>query len=129
MLTVWDTKFRLPAKVTEPGKIAEYAYDAKGRITEFKETDTSATPNVVRTTALTYNAAGLLASIDGPLAGNKDMTLFKYDAKGNLTGKQNALGQEWLYNPRRPWSRADRQRPQRPVDHANLRRPRPRPLP
>ena len=29
--TEWHTDFRLPTKITEPGKVTEYTYDAKGR--------------------------------------------------------------------------------------------------
>ena len=42
----------------------------------------------------TYNALGLIASIDGPRTDVNDITTFDYDAQGNLIKTTNALGQE-----------------------------------
>ena len=49
---------------------------------------------VSRKTTTTYNALGLIATIDGPRTDVNDITTFDYDAQGNLIKVTNALGQE-----------------------------------
>ena len=36
--TEWSADFRLPTKITEPGKVTTFTYDSQGRLLERKET-------------------------------------------------------------------------------------------
>ena len=44
------------------------------------------------TWSYTYNNQGQVLTMDGPRTDVNDVTSFSYDARGNLTGIQNALG-------------------------------------
>jgi len=90
--TQWDTTFRLPALVTEPGKATAYGYDSAGRLLTVTETD-SAPSGSSRASTYTYDAQGLLESVDGPRTDVSDLTTYTYDAQGNLTQVTNALSQ------------------------------------
>ena len=88
--TDWDTTARLPLKITEPGKITEFAYDAKGNLASRTETDTK--NNKTRTVSYTYNNLGQVLSVDGARTDVNDITQYQYDAQGNLVLVENALG-------------------------------------
>jgi YD repeat-containing protein len=102
--TEWHASFRLPTKITEPGKETAFSYDASGRLLSRTETDTVTLAS--RTSTNSYYAAsdfggdtsdpriGLLKSIDGPRIDLSDITDFEYDVMGNLIKTSNALGQE-----------------------------------
>lgn len=90
--TSWHANYRVPTIITEPGKTTTYSYDAQGRLLTRTETDTVTLET--RTTTNTYNAQGLIASIDGPRTDDSDVTTFNYDTSGNLTKTTNALAQE-----------------------------------
>ncbi|MDR0277988.1 MAG: hypothetical protein LBJ37_08890 [Paucimonas sp.] len=50
------------------------------------------------TTTYTYDAAGLLTSVDGPRRDVADITKYEYDAAGNNTSVTNAEGNRTLYS-------------------------------
>jgi len=62
--------------------------------------------------AYTYNAQGLIETVDGPRTDVDDTTHYVYDSRGNLSTVTNALGQttQWL-------NYTGRGQPQRLIDH------------
>lgn len=89
--TTWDTNFRLPLQINEPGLTRTYSYDANGNM--LSETLTDTNTNEVRTTAYTYNTYGQVLTIDGPRTDVSDVTTYTYDLQGNLSSMTNALNQ------------------------------------
>jgi RHS repeat-associated protein len=93
----WRSDRQLDLLVT-PGLTTDYAYDAEGLLTSVTETDTTghgvpyATNGQTRTWTQTYTSEGLIASVDGPLAGNGDTVGYTYDANGYLATVTNELG-------------------------------------
>lgn len=104
--TSWETNFRLPDLITEPGRTTDYDYDAFGRLTSITLTDTLS--NETRTTSYTYHpnstngngetVLGRLATENGPRTDVSDITQYEYDANFNLTKITNALGHEIHYS-------------------------------
>ena len=90
IITDWNTVARLPTKITEPGKSTDFNYDANSNLTSRIETDTNT--NEKRTVSYTYNDFGQVLTVDGPRTDVNDVTTYSYDAQGNLTQVQNALG-------------------------------------
>ncbi len=94
--TEWDTALRRPVRITEPGLVTEYSYDAHGRRVKRTRTDTAT--GATRTTTWRYHpdasdgTPGRLAAIDGPRTDVDDITRFEYDADGNRTRVINAAG-------------------------------------
>ncbi len=88
--TQWHVSHRLPVKITEPGRITTLTYDARGlQLTHtVKDIQTGET----RITGRTYNANGLLTSLDGPRTDVNDVTTFGYNAQGDRISITNALG-------------------------------------
>lgn len=84
--TAWHPTFNLPTKITEPGRVTEFTYDAKGNLLTRKITAGTQT----RTWSYTYSAVGQKLTETDP-RGN--VTTFVYDAQGNLASVRNALGQ------------------------------------
>ncbi|AOX99914.1 hypothetical protein BJP62_05240 [Jeongeupia sp. USM3] len=84
--TEWHASFRLPTKVTEPGRVTIYEYDASGNLLKKSVTADGAT----RVSSWTYGNYGLVASATDP-AGK--VTQYSYDAQGNLSTLTNPLGQ------------------------------------
>ena len=89
--TEWHTDFRLPIKITEPGRITEFSYNAQGQQVSRKMIAPDS--NEVFTLN-TYNALGLIETIDGPRVDVNDITTFEYNVQGNLSKTTNALFQE-----------------------------------
>lgn len=87
----WHATLRKPTLMTEPGKTTALTYDSAGRLLTRTETDTAT--GQTRITTMTYNAQGLVATLDGPRTDVTDVTTFAYDAQGNLTVTTNALNQ------------------------------------
>ncbi|MHC5112662.1 MAG: hypothetical protein ACYTHJ_22625, partial [Planctomycetota bacterium] len=87
--TEWHEDFRLPVRVTRPGQRVETTYDEQGLRKSVTLIDTAS--GARRTTAFTYTAAGLLASIDGPRTEVADVLHLAYDEAGNLSQVTNAL--------------------------------------
>ena len=86
--TEWHSAFRLPTKVTEPGRVTDMAYDARGNLVARSVTADGQT----RTERYTYNANNDVLTIDGPRNGKADTTTLKYDTRsGNLLSVTNPL--------------------------------------
>ena len=98
--TTWHPTFRLPSQIVAPGKTTDYIYDAAGRLLSRTETDTTthtipySTNGQTRSWTNTYNALGLLVSVDGPRTDVSDVTSYTYDAQNNLINVSNPLGHE-----------------------------------
>ncbi|QNP59937.1 RHS repeat protein [Paenacidovorax monticola] len=90
--TEWHPQWRLPTKVTEPGRETTYAYDNAGNLLTKTTKDTA--NNTTRTWNWTYHANGLLATATEPGGAT---TSYQYDSAGNLTQATNALGQSTTY--------------------------------
>lgn len=91
---------RQPTQMVEPGKTTNYVWDAvTGRLTSMSEVDTTtgtvpySSNGQTRTTSYTYSGtAGLLASVDGSLAGTGDTVAYTYDATGYVNTVTNQVG-------------------------------------
>ncbi|EPJ48893.1 MAG: hypothetical protein OFPI_27180 [Osedax symbiont Rs2] len=101
VLTTWHPSLPLPTKIEEPGKTTEFNYTNNGLLIKTVGTDTLSKTSTwqkftatqpSRTTHYQYNQQGLLTAVDGPQAGNQDITRFSYDANGNRIAVENALG-------------------------------------
>ncbi|MDJ0947097.1 MAG: DUF6531 domain-containing protein, partial [Kiloniellales bacterium] len=96
--TTWHPTLRLPDVVTEPGRTADFDYDAQGRLTTVTITDTTShtlpysTNGEVRVWSYTYSATGQVLTVDGPRTDVTDVTTFEYDAQGNRERIIDALG-------------------------------------
>ena len=88
---LWHPNFRLPTQIAEPGRTTSFVYDARGN--PLTKTLTSGTLTSVW--SFTYNSAGQILTAKDP-RGN--VTVFAYDAWGNLAGVTNALGQATLFS-------------------------------
>lgn len=99
--TTWETNFRLPNVITEPGKTTDYDYDTYGRMTSKTVTDTNTSE--ARTWTYTYYAnstgaggqtiLGRLKEVNGPRTDVTDKTTYEYDTSFRLIKTTNALGQ------------------------------------
>lgn len=90
--TQWHPTYRLPTKITESGRTTELTYDNHAHVTLKTVTDTSVTPNVVRSTSYTYvynadvnNPYVQKLTVDGPRTDVSDVTVYDFDLKGNLS--------------------------------------------
>jgi RHS repeat-associated protein len=96
---IWHPVYNVPTRVVRPGLTTDLVYDGSGRLTQRTLTDTTTIaapyPTVGRTRTWTYawTPTGLLASIDGPLAGTGDTISYAYDSGGYLTSVTNQVGQ------------------------------------
>ncbi|HEY4294499.1 DUF6531 domain-containing protein, partial [Luteibacter sp.] len=112
--TAWHTMFDKPVRIDNGAQWTTFAYDSKGNRTEQHEGGLADAANPMggpwpeeRITRYTYDDAGRIATVDGPLAGPADMTRYVYhegdapgcgssDAcawrKGDLHTVTNALG-------------------------------------
>ncbi len=91
--TEWHPAFRLPTRITEPGRTTTFAYDAHGN----RLTKTITAGGQSRTWTYTYNDFGQVTSVDGPRTDVGDVTTLTYDVQGNLTSVTNALGHVTTY--------------------------------
>ena len=97
--TTWHADFRVPTQIVKPGQTIDMTYDTAGRLLTrtIKDTQTQSVPytttNNTRTWTYTYNAAGLVATINGPRTDVTDTTTFTYDANDELWKVTNALSQ------------------------------------
>jgi len=107
--TVWDTNFRLPTQITEPGRVTGYVYDSHGNLTQQSVQDTAAGTTRTTTTTYTYSSsvpgAVLSQVIDGPRTDVSDQTSIAYydpaaacsgaaaGCRGQIQSVTNALGQ------------------------------------
>lgn len=98
----WHPEIRQPAVTTGPNKRVAYTFDSAYRVTSVTETATSdntgaqglnaTATGAPRTSTFAYNAAGQVTSVDGPRTDVNDITLFAYDASGNLATETNPAG-------------------------------------
>jgi YD repeat-containing protein len=89
--TEWHPDFRLPVKITEPGRVTTFDYDAHGNLILRTETDTNAGASS-RSWTFAYNGQGQITLTDGPRTDVDDSTRYSYDNEGNLTAVTDALG-------------------------------------
>ena len=108
ILTQWDTRFRLPSKVTEAGRETSTVYDSHGNVTRRSIKDTASGQTRTWTTSYTYHASVpgvLVQKIDnGPRLDVADLTTTDYYApdetctgdplgcRGQVKRITNALG-------------------------------------
>lgn len=101
--TTWHDLWKLPVRIVAPGLTTEFDYDDTGLLLAKREIDTTQpAPEGVwaklthkpsaREWHYSYNPQGMLASVDGPRAEVNDITRYAYDAQGNQTVIENALG-------------------------------------
>ena len=100
--TVWHPSFNLPVTITQGDRQIDFDYNANGQLESRTVTETSSgetrTTNYDYTDENSLNAegdsipAGLLKSIDGPLASDIDITVFDYDVQGNIKTITDAEG-------------------------------------
>ena len=86
--TVWHPVLRLPKEINEPLKKTAYDYYDNG---DLKSLTVYADGNK-REWTFTYKAPSQIGRIDGPRTDVNDVTVFDYDAQGNLFQIKNALG-------------------------------------
>lgn len=97
--TTWHSTFRVPTQIVYPGQAVDMTYDSSGRLLSRTLTDTQTqtipyiTTGNTRTWVYTYNAAGLLESVDGPRTDVSDITTYAYDINGDLLTTTNSLNQ------------------------------------
>ncbi|WP_284209135.1 hypothetical protein, partial [Chitiniphilus shinanonensis] len=80
--TTWHPTLRLPATITEPGRVTEFNYDPNGNLLSKKVT----ADGVSRTQSWSYLANGLL---DTATDARGKVTRYTYDAQGNLATVTN----------------------------------------
>ncbi|MDX1455620.1 MAG: RHS repeat-associated core domain-containing protein [Gammaproteobacteria bacterium] len=93
--TEWHPDFRLPVRITEPGRMTEYGYDSDGNRTSRTVTDLASGES--RQTTWTYNEHGQVLTMDGPREDVSDITTYVYDTAGNIAAIRYALGHETRY--------------------------------
>ncbi len=91
IVTAWHDDFRLPTRISAPGTVTAFAYNASGRLE--RRTARDIATGRERSWHYAYTPEGLLASVDGPRTDVEDMTTYAYDAQGNRIRSTNALGQ------------------------------------
>jgi RHS repeat-associated protein len=102
--TQWNSSWRVPQLITEPGRTTAFTYDSGGNPLTKTITDTSVTPNVSRTWTYTYDGYGHVLTVDGPRTDVSDVTTFTYYACttgsecGQLHTATNPMGQATTYN-------------------------------
>jgi RHS repeat-associated protein len=102
--TSWDATFRLPHLITEPNRTTGFTYYANGAVHTKTVTDTSVTPNVLRTWTYTYNSFGQILTANGPRTDVSDVTTYTYYTCttgfqcGQLQTVTNAANQTTTYN-------------------------------
>jgi YD repeat-containing protein len=88
----------LPTQIVEPGRTTTFTYDTNGRVLTKTETDTTtqsvpySTNGQTRTWTFTWDATGLLLSVNGPRTDVADTTTYAWN-NGVLASVTNALGQ------------------------------------
>ncbi|MGH7116823.1 MAG: hypothetical protein ACREE9_20300 [Stellaceae bacterium] len=75
----------MPSRITEPGRVTSFAYDARGNLLK----KTIAAGSLARFWAYTYNAAGEALSMTDP---DGHVTRHAYDAAGDLASVTDPLG-------------------------------------
>ena len=102
--TTWESAWREPDLITEPNRTTAFTYDTSGNALTKSVTDTSVTPNVVRTWTYTYDGYGHVLTADGPRTDVSDLTTYTYYTCttgyqcGQVHTVTNAAGQTVTYN-------------------------------
>jgi RHS repeat-associated protein len=95
----WDSNFRVPDEVAQPNLTTDFTWNSSGQLTQVKQTDTTSTTSPYSTNgqtriwAYTYDSAGHLLTVDGPLSGTGDTVTYTYTSAGYLATITNELGQ------------------------------------
>jgi len=96
--TTWNTTWREPDQIVAPNITTDFTYDASGRLSQSKQTDTTTTTVPYSTNGqtriwnYTYYTNGLLHAVDGPLSGTGDTTTYAYDTNGFVNSVTDVLG-------------------------------------
>jgi RHS repeat-associated protein len=97
----WHPTLHVPTQIVEPGLTTDLDWNPNnGRLKEVTQTDTTthsvpySTSGQTRVWTYTYttDAAGLLASADGPLSGAGDTVFYTYNANGFVAMVTNEVG-------------------------------------
>lgn len=94
----WNSTWRVPAQVVEPGLTTSLVWDASGKLTGVTQTDTTShtvpfsTNGRTRTWIYGYDTSGRLTSVDGPLAGTGDVVSYTYNPQGFVQTITNEVG-------------------------------------
>ena len=97
--TQWNTTWRKPSLITDPNRTTGFTYNALGNALTKTVTDTSVTPNVVRTWTYTYDGYGRMLTAVGPRSDVVDKTTYIYYTCttgyqcGQVNTMSNALNQ------------------------------------
>jgi RHS repeat-associated protein len=92
----WNDTYGVPAQIVTSGLTTNLIYDNAGHLLTRVETDTTqntqpySTNGNKRTWAYTYNALGLLSSVEDP---SNNTQTFAYNSTGYLSSITNSLGQ------------------------------------
>jgi RHS repeat-associated protein len=95
----WDSNFRVPDEVAQPNLTTDFTWNSSGQLTQVKQTDTTSTSSPYSTNGqtriwtYTYDSAGHLLTVDGPLSGSGDTVTYTYTSAGYLSTITNELGQ------------------------------------
>ena len=107
--TSWDTTWREPDETVEPNITTDFTYDGSGRLSQLKQTDTTATSvpystyGQTRIWSYTYYSNSLLHTVDGPLSGSGDTTTYAYDASGFVNSITDVLGHTTTVSSNNGW--------------------------
>lgn len=74
--TDWDSTFRLPSLITEPGRSTGFTYDGDGNLLTRTITDTAT--SATRIWTYTYNGYGQVLTENGPRTDVSDVTTYTY---------------------------------------------------
>lgn len=96
--TAWHSTFRLPVKITEPGRVTEITYDSRANITSRKISGVAASAPAPapapRVTSYSYDYGSdadkpraRKITVDGPRTDVQDITVYEFDEKANLISK------------------------------------------
>jgi len=94
----WNSTWRVPTQVVEPGLTTDLVWDTAGKLTSVTQTDTTSqtvpfsTNGRTRAWTYGYDANGKLTSVDGPLAGTGDTMSYTYNAQGFVQTMTNEVG-------------------------------------
>ena len=96
--TTWHPTLNVPTETVQPNLTTDFTWNTTGQLTQVKQTDTTSqstpfsTAGRTRTWAYTYGTGGLLASVDGPLAGTGDTVAYTYNSQGFLKTVTDEVG-------------------------------------
>jgi RHS repeat-associated protein len=92
----WNTQWRVPTQIVEPGRTTIYAWNSTGQLTQLTQTDTTTTSSPYSTSGQTrtwtyaYGSTGLVSSVTGPLPG--EVVSYAYNLNGFLKSVTDEAG-------------------------------------